>query len=60
MLGRAISLGEIPAEVTQYKDLQRTHWAYSAIMEASVDHEYEMLENKPKGGFWCTAFSSSM
>ena len=42
MLGRVLTIDEVPAEFyTLYSDLPTTHWAFSDIIEASVEHEHE-------------------
>jgi hypothetical protein len=44
-LQRGVELANIPDWAPSYKDLDRGHWAYSAIIEASVSHSYEYDEN---------------
>ena len=40
MLKRSIKLENIPASAPKYTDLKSDHWAYCALIEASVDHTY--------------------
>ncbi|MDR2712583.1 MAG: InlB B-repeat-containing protein [Clostridiales bacterium] len=45
MLGRGIKVEDIPEGVISYTDLLKSHWAYNEIIEASVEHEYERIED---------------
>ncbi len=45
MLNRKIELNDIPSDAPQYKDLNKTHWAYCHIIEASTEHTYTRKEN---------------
>ena len=40
MLDRKIKVEDIPESVTTFTDIEPTHWAYTAIVEASVTHEF--------------------
>jgi hypothetical protein len=40
MLNRHIHLEDIPANVIRFPDLNSTHWAYTAFMEAAHSHYY--------------------
>ena len=44
ILNRAIRQENIPVDVKGYKDLPKTHWAYSALIEASDTHEYDLTD----------------
>jgi hypothetical protein len=39
-LNRGIALEDVPATVPSYSDLPRDHWAYTQVIEASVQHEF--------------------
>ena len=41
MLKRFVKAADLPNWIPNYNDIDDTHWAYSAIMEASVGHEFE-------------------
>ncbi|MCL2838133.1 MAG: InlB B-repeat-containing protein [Oscillospiraceae bacterium] len=41
VLNRHILLEDIPDDVFNFPDLDRTHWAYAAFMEATHTHEFE-------------------
>ena len=46
MLGRGIQAKNIPSNLHGlYPDLPANHWAFAEIIEASVEHDYERLEN---------------
>jgi hypothetical protein len=46
MLSRVLTIDEVPAEFhSRYSDLSTTHWAFSDIIEASVEHEHEYKED---------------
>jgi len=45
MLERGIDIDDLPDWVTVYGDLQSSHWAYTAVMEASNGHMYDRKEN---------------
>ncbi|MDR0469156.1 MAG: S-layer homology domain-containing protein, partial [Peptococcaceae bacterium] len=46
VLGRAIAKDDVSANFrTLYSDLPITHWAFAAVIEASVSHEYERKED---------------
>lgn len=53
MLMRRIRKENIPAGANRFHDLEDIHWAFSAIMEASCEHEYERL---PDGTELWTSF----
>jgi hypothetical protein len=37
MLNRALSEADIPSDVPVYTDLDASHWAYAALIEATYD-----------------------
>ena len=42
VLGRALAKEDVPAELSHlFADLTANHWAFAAMIEASVEHEYE-------------------
>ena len=46
MLGRGIQAKDIPTDLhSLYPDLSVSHWAFAEMIEASVEHDYERLEN---------------
>ena len=45
MLDRCIDKADLPDWIPSYTDLEPDHWAYAAIMEASIDHEYTRKED---------------
>ena len=46
MLGRGIQAKDIPEQLRSlYPDLSYNHWAFAEIIEASVEHGYERLDN---------------
>ena len=46
MLGRGIQAKDIPEQLHNlYPDLSYHHWAFAEIIEASVEHGYERLDN---------------
>lgn len=42
---RRIQLTDIPEDVPHYTDLTESHWAYAAIIEASVTHKFERKDD---------------
>jgi hypothetical protein len=45
VLNRQIELEDIPQWAPTYTDLASGHWAYAAIIEASVTHDFEYKDN---------------
>jgi hypothetical protein len=45
MLNRQVALGDIPDWAPIYTDLTEAHWAYTAIIEASVTHSFEYKDD---------------
>jgi|GEM_PF-2877020 len=46
MLGRGIEKSDIPAELYElFSDLSPSHWAFAAVLEAAVSHEYTRKDN---------------
>lgn len=45
MLDRSILIGDIPSNAPTYTDLSPSHWAYTAIIEASCTHDYTRLSD---------------
>jgi hypothetical protein len=45
MLNRQIEAEDVPAWAPSYTDLDASHWAYTAIIEASVTHTYQFKDN---------------
>ncbi|MDR3121242.1 MAG: S-layer homology domain-containing protein, partial [Clostridiales bacterium] len=45
MMYRWIKTDDIPDWAPRYTDIDDSHWAYAAIIEASVGHEYERNED---------------
>ena len=45
VLVRHILLEDVPADVFNFPDLDRSHWAYTAFMEAAHTHEYARRED---------------
>ncbi|MCL2838465.1 MAG: InlB B-repeat-containing protein [Oscillospiraceae bacterium] len=45
MLERYIALEDIPDDVFNFPDLDRTHWAYAAFMEAAHSHTFERIDD---------------
>jgi len=43
MLERYIALEDIPNDVFNFLDIDRTHWAYAAFMEAAHSHTFERI-----------------
>jgi hypothetical protein len=43
MLNRSILLEDIPDDVLVFPDLDRSHWGFAALMEATHTHEFERL-----------------
>jgi hypothetical protein len=42
MIGRRLTAENVPTELqTLFSDLNRSHWAFADVIEASVSHEYE-------------------
>ena len=45
MLERRVELQDIPENVSNYTDIDASHWAYCDIVEASIEHEYTRKDN---------------
>ena len=46
ILKRKIEVEDIPEGVMTFTDIDPTHWAYAAIIEASVTHEFTRKEDE--------------
>jgi hypothetical protein len=47
MLERSLTIDEVPTELyTRYTDLTSTHWAFSDIIKASIEHDYEFKADR--------------
>ena len=42
MLHRMILADDVPGWAPDYTDLPHDHWAYAAIIEASIDHDFKL------------------
>ena len=46
MIGRGIRADDVPRDLYNiYTDLSTNHWAFAEVVEASVEHEYERIED---------------
>lgn len=45
MLDRKIDVEDIPDNIIKYTDLEKTHWSFAEIMEATVGHDYTRKQN---------------
>ena len=45
MIGRKIRSSDIPESASQFSDLPSTYWGYADILEAAVEHEYELQKD---------------
>ena len=52
LLNRGIALADIPEGVPVYSDLPIDHWAYSHVIEASVEHDYILNEENSEIWQW--------
>jgi len=46
VLGRLVEAEDLPEGVRVYTDIDKSHWAYYDIMEASHTHEYDRKEDR--------------